>query len=93
MTATGEAGAPGAGGGRRLEELAFLEEVARLAASARTWDELMVTVVDRATAAAGAGSVATGAGGSERPQPASRAVTASQHVGRISDSLGMAVRT
>ncbi|HEY6056849.1 MAG TPA: ATP-binding protein [Candidatus Limnocylindrales bacterium] len=39
---------------RRLEELAFLEEVARLAASTRTWDELMVTVVDRATAAVGA---------------------------------------
>lgn len=37
---------------RRPEELAFLEEVARLATSARTWDELMVTVVDRATAAA-----------------------------------------
>ncbi len=36
---------------RRLEELAFLEEVARLATSTRTWDELMVTVVDRATAA------------------------------------------
>lgn len=38
---------------RRAGELAFLEEVARLATSTRTWDELMVTVVDRATAAAG----------------------------------------
>lgn len=38
---------------RRPGELAFLEEVALLATSARTWDELMVTVVDRATAAAG----------------------------------------
>jgi len=37
----------------RLAELAFLEEVARLAASARTWDELMRTIIDRATAAAG----------------------------------------
>ncbi len=51
---------PAAAGGRarssvarRLEELSFLEEVARLATSARTWDELMVTVIDRATAAAG----------------------------------------
>ena len=32
---------------RRVEELEFLEEVSRLATSARTWDELMVTVVDR----------------------------------------------
>ncbi len=36
---------------RRLAELTFLEEVARLAASARTWDELMRTIIDRATAA------------------------------------------
>ena len=36
----------------RIEELAFLEEVARLATSTRTWDELMVTIIDRATAAA-----------------------------------------
>ncbi|HET7676284.1 MAG TPA: HAMP domain-containing sensor histidine kinase [Candidatus Limnocylindrales bacterium] len=42
------------GADRRVQELAFLEEVARLATSARTWDELMVTVVERATAAAGA---------------------------------------
>ncbi len=39
---------------RRLEELGFLAEVARLVGSARTWDELMGTIVDRATAAAGA---------------------------------------
>lgn len=39
---------------RRLEELEFLAEVARLVGSARTWDELMGTIVDRATAAANA---------------------------------------
>lgn len=39
---------------RRLAELGFLAEVARLVSSARTWDELMGTIVDRATAAAGA---------------------------------------
>jgi len=38
---------------RRLRELAFLGEVARLATSARTWDELMRTVIDRTTAALG----------------------------------------
>ncbi|MEP7159174.1 MAG: ATP-binding protein [Chloroflexota bacterium] len=37
---------------RRLEELEFLAEVARLVGSARTWDELMSLIVDRATAAA-----------------------------------------
>ena len=37
---------------RRLEELEFLAEVARLTGSARTWEELMSTIVDRATAAA-----------------------------------------
>src|SRR3954466_10111419 len=37
---------------RRLEELEFLAEVARLVGSARTWEELMGTIVDRATAAA-----------------------------------------
>src|SRR6187397_701710 len=37
---------------RRLEELEFLAGVARLVGSARTWDELMGTIVDRATAAA-----------------------------------------
>ena len=39
-------------GARRLAELEFLAEVARLVGSARTWDELMGTIVDRATAAA-----------------------------------------
>jgi signal transduction histidine kinase len=34
--------------------LTFLEEVALLATSARTWDELMRTVIDRTTAAVGA---------------------------------------
>ncbi len=37
---------------RRLDELTFVARVARLAASTRTWDELMVTVVDRARDAA-----------------------------------------
>jgi signal transduction histidine kinase len=37
---------------RRLAELEFLAAVARLVGSARTWDELMGTIVDRATAAA-----------------------------------------
>jgi signal transduction histidine kinase len=36
---------------RRLEELAFLADVARLASSVRTWDELMETITQRATAA------------------------------------------
>jgi signal transduction histidine kinase len=36
---------------RRLEELAFLHEIARLATLARDWDELMRTIVDRTTAA------------------------------------------
>lgn len=44
----------GSRGNRRLEELEFLAEVARLVGSARTWDELMGTIVDRATAAADA---------------------------------------
>jgi len=37
---------------RRLDEMTFLAEVARLAATTRTWDELMVTIVDRAQEAA-----------------------------------------
>jgi len=37
---------------RRLRELEFLAEVGRLTGSARTWEELMGTIVDRATAAA-----------------------------------------
>ena len=37
---------------RRLEELSFLADVAKLAASARTFDELMGTILDRARAAA-----------------------------------------
>jgi signal transduction histidine kinase len=37
---------------RRLEELTFLAEVAKLAASARTFEELMGTILDRARAAA-----------------------------------------
>jgi signal transduction histidine kinase len=51
-------GVPGGGNGagassdsQRLDELTFLAEVARLAASARTWDELMGTIIDRARAA------------------------------------------
>lgn len=37
---------------RRLEELTFLADVARMAASARTFEELMGTILDRARAAA-----------------------------------------
>ena len=53
--------APGAKSGARagagsepahLDEISFLAEVAHLAATARTWDELMGTVIDRAKAAA-----------------------------------------
>jgi signal transduction histidine kinase len=44
--------AAGSSQSRRLEELEFLAEVARLTGSARTWEELMGTIVDRATAAA-----------------------------------------
>jgi signal transduction histidine kinase len=39
--------------GRRLAELAFLHEIARLATQARDWDELMRTIVDGTTAAMG----------------------------------------
>ncbi|HKZ92104.1 MAG TPA: hypothetical protein VJZ50_08185, partial [Candidatus Limnocylindrales bacterium] len=35
-----------------LREISFLADVAHLAATARTWDELMGTVIDRAKAAA-----------------------------------------
>ena len=35
----------------RLDEIAFLADVAHLAASARTWEDLMGTVIDRARAA------------------------------------------
>jgi K+-sensing histidine kinase KdpD len=42
-----------ASAGRRLRELAFLHEFARLATQARDWDELMRTVVDRTTEAMG----------------------------------------
>ena len=36
---------------RRVDEISFLADVAHLAASARTWEELMGTVIDRARAA------------------------------------------
>jgi signal transduction histidine kinase len=39
--------------GRRLAELAFLHEIARLATQARDWDELMRSIVDGTTAAMG----------------------------------------
>lgn len=39
---------------QRRDELTFLAQVARLAASTRTWDELMGTIVDRARDAANA---------------------------------------
>ena len=38
---------------RRLDELAFLHEIAQLATLARDWDELMRTIVERTTAAMG----------------------------------------
>lgn len=38
---------------RRLRELSFLHEIARLATLARDWDELMRTIVDGTTAAMG----------------------------------------
>ena len=38
---------------RRLQELAFLHEIAQLATLARDWDELMRTIVDGTTAAMG----------------------------------------
>ena len=39
---------------REVEELSFLAEVARLVTSARTWEELLATIIERANAAAGA---------------------------------------
>ena len=42
---------PRSAAGRRLDELAFLHEIARLATQARDWDELMRTIVDGTTAA------------------------------------------
>ena len=39
------------GGQRRVDEISFLADVAHMAASARTWEELMGTVIDRARAA------------------------------------------
>jgi signal transduction protein with GAF and PtsI domain len=38
---------------RRLDELAFLHDIARLATLARDWDELMRTIIDGTTAAMG----------------------------------------
>jgi len=47
--------APGAGapfdGERKLRELEFLHEFAKLLTTARNWDELMRTIVDRTTTA------------------------------------------
>jgi signal transduction histidine kinase len=53
----GETGAPGAvvdapfDAARKLRELEFLHEFAKLLTTARNWDELMRTIVDRATTA------------------------------------------
>ena len=44
--------APVATTASRVDEIRFLAEVAHLAASARTWEDLMGTVIDRARAAA-----------------------------------------
>jgi phosphotransferase system enzyme I (PtsP) len=38
---------------RRLDELAFLHDIAQLATLARDWDELMRSIVDGTTAAMG----------------------------------------
>ena len=43
--------APGGPNAPRVDEIAFLADVAHLAASARTWEDLMGTVIDRARAA------------------------------------------
>jgi signal transduction histidine kinase len=40
-------GRPAATGAEQLEQLRFLHEIAKLATTARTWDELLETVVDR----------------------------------------------
>jgi hypothetical protein len=40
-------GRPAASGADQLQQLRFLHEVAKLATTARTWDELLETVVDR----------------------------------------------
>ncbi len=56
--ATGRAPKPAAGPRpaaepvQEIDELTFLADVARLAASARTWDALLGTIIDRARAAA-----------------------------------------
>src|SRR5207237_10068672 len=39
---------------RKLQELSFLHEIARLASSARDWDEMLRIVIDRTTDAMGA---------------------------------------
>ena len=44
-------GSPGDAVSPRLDEISFLADVAHLAASARTWEDLMGTVIDRARAA------------------------------------------
>ena len=41
--------APSLDGGRKLRELEFLHEFAKLLTTARNWDELMRTIVDRTT--------------------------------------------
>jgi len=45
--------APRDGSDRRLDELAFLHDIAQLATLARDWDELMRSIVDGTTAAMG----------------------------------------
>jgi signal transduction histidine kinase len=50
-SALGEAGAPRFDAARKLRELEFLHEFAKLLTTARDWDELMRTIVDRTTIA------------------------------------------
>lgn len=57
LASEGESGAPSAGGAPlatdRVDQLAFLHDLAQLATQARDWDELMRTLVDRTTIAMG----------------------------------------
>jgi signal transduction histidine kinase len=46
-----QSGAPSDAVTSQVDEITFLADVAHMAATARTWDDLMVTVIDRAKAA------------------------------------------
>ena len=55
---------------RRLDELAFLHDIAQLATLARDWDELMRSIVDGTTAAMGVEAKAPSEHRSERTRGA-----------------------